>query len=82
MFYATIPSGNLTAMKPSFLYPVFSDTQRWLTYTYSQIKIILSSFPDSNGNPASRQRIANIQTQNCIPSLYMMNKKFPKTKKI
>lgn len=37
-------------MKTSFLYPILSDTQRWLIYSYYQIKMILSSFPGSNTN--------------------------------
>jgi hypothetical protein len=55
-FYVTIRSGSLTAMKTSFLYPILSDTQRWLTYAYYQIKMVLSSFPGSNTN---RRRILN-----------------------
>jgi hypothetical protein len=77
--YITLRSGNLTAMKTSFLYPILSDTQRWLTYSYYQIKMILSSFPGSNVNRRSNQTIANIQTKNCIPSFNMMNNKLKKT---
>jgi len=64
--YVTIRSGGLTAMKTSFLYPILSDTQRWLAYSYYQIKIILSSFPGSNVNRQLDQRITNIPTKNCI----------------
>lgn len=35
-------------MKTSFLSPILHDTQRWLTYSYYQIKMILSFFPGSN----------------------------------
>ncbi|CAF0883139.1 unnamed protein product [Adineta steineri] len=74
--YVTIRSGGLTAMKTSFLYPILNDTQRWLTYSYYQIKQILSSFPGSNVN---RHLNRTLQTKTCIPSIYLMNKKLKKT---
>jgi hypothetical protein len=77
--YVTIRSGGLTAMKTSFLYPILSDTQRWLTYSYYQIKMILSSFPGSNVNRHLNRRITNIPTKTCIPSFYMMTKKLKQT---
>ncbi len=63
--YVTIRSGRLTAMKTSFLYPILSDTQRWLTHAYHQIKIVLSSFPGSNKNHRSTQR-STIRLQKTI----------------
>ena len=66
-------------MKTSFLYPILNDTQRWLTYSYSQIKMILSSFPGSSVNRHLNPRITNFPTKNCIPSFYMMNKNLKKT---
>jgi hypothetical protein len=77
--YVTIRSGGLTATKTSFLYPILSDTQRWLTYTYYQIKQILSSFPGSNVNRHSNQKLTTIPSKNCIPSLFMMSNKLKTT---
>ena len=77
--YTAIRSGSLTAMKTSFLYPLLSDTQRWLSYTYYQIKMILSSFPGSNTNRHLSQRMLNLPKKNCISSLYQMDDRLKKT---
>lgn len=77
--YVTLRSGSLTAMKTSFLYPILSDTQRWLTYAYYQIKMILSSFPGSNASRQLRPRLTNTPTKACIPSFYTMSKRAKKS---
>ncbi|CAF1973512.1 unnamed protein product [Rotaria magnacalcarata] len=73
--YVTIRSGNLRATKTSFLYPILSDTQRWLTYSYYQIKMILSTFPGSSFSRNSKNRI---QTKGCFQTLNMINRKLKK----
>ncbi|CAF1387762.1 unnamed protein product [Adineta ricciae] len=77
--YVTIRSGGLTAMKTSYLYPILSDAQRWLTYTYYQIQIILSSFPGSKKTHRLNRNLTNIPTKTCIPSLHMMSSKLKRT---
>ncbi|CAF0774908.1 unnamed protein product [Rotaria sp. Silwood1] len=77
--YVTIRSGSLMVMKTSFLYPILSDTQRWLAYSYYQIKIILSSFPGSNVNRHLNKKLINIQTKTYNQSLNIINKKFEKS---
>jgi hypothetical protein len=77
--YVTIRSGGLTAMKTSFLLPILSDTQRWLTYSYYQIKMILSAFPGSTVSRRSGQRLTTIPTKTCISSFYKMSKKLKKS---
>lgn len=76
--YVTIRSGGLTATKTSFLYPILSDTQRWLTYAYHQIKTILASFPGSRESRRSNRRAAVVSTKTCVPSLYVMSGKLKK----
>jgi hypothetical protein len=77
--YVTIRSGGLTAMKASFLFPILTDIQRWLTYTFYQIKQILSAFP---GSSVSRQSAASSRRtapkKLCIPSFYAMNSQLKK----
>ncbi|CAF0758333.1 unnamed protein product [Rotaria sordida] len=77
--YVTIRSGSLMAMKTSFLYPILSDTQRWLAYSYYQIKMILASFPGSSVNRHSNKKVSNIQIKNDIQSLNIINKKLEKS---
>jgi hypothetical protein len=71
--YVTIRSGGLTAMKTSFLFPILSDTQRWLTYSYYQIKLILSAFPGSNESRRSVRASIQQPRKPCIPSFYTLN---------
>ncbi|UJR37280.1 hypothetical protein I4U23_029989 [Adineta vaga] len=76
--YITIRSGGLTAMRTSFLYPILSDTQRWLTYAYHQIQMILSFFPGSNKNHRLNRNLTNMPIKTCIPSFYMMTNRLRK----
>ena len=77
--YVTIRSGGLTTMKTSYLYPILSDTQRWLTYIYHQIQIILSLFPGSTKARRQNQNLTNTSTKTCIPSLNLMSSKLKRT---
>lgn len=79
ILYMTIRSGGLTAMKTSFLYPILSDTQRWLTYTCHQVKLILSAFPGSTNNRHLTDRLRSIPTKDCLPSIDQLAKQFQKT---
>lgn len=76
ILYMTIRSGGLTAMKTSFLYPILSDTQRWLTYTCHQMKLILSAFPGSTNN---RHSIDRSRSKDCLPSIDQLAERFEKT---
>ena len=71
--YVTIRSGGLTAVKTSFLFPILSDTQRWLTYAYYQIKLILSAFPGSNESRRSARASIQQARKPCIASFYTLN---------
>lgn len=77
--FIAIRSGGLTAMKTSFLYPILSDIQRWLSYTYSQIKILLSTFPGSSTNYSRNLKLLNQPTKPCIASLGKMTFESKKT---
>lgn len=67
------------AMKTSFLYPILADTQRWLVYSYYQIKEILSKFPGSSVSRNRNKQLKSIQTKGCIQTLTMINKKLEKS---
>ena len=56
--YTAIRSGGLKAMKTSFLYPILSDIQRWLTYTFTQTKLLLSTLPGSNTNRSRNEKLS------------------------
>ena len=77
--YVIIRSGSLIAMKTSFLHPILSDTQRWLIYSYSQIKLILGSFPGSNVNHRSSQNRTNTPAKNYIRPVNIIGNKLEKT---
>lgn len=79
ILYMTIRSGGLIVMKTSFLYPIFSDIQRWLAYTCYQIKHILSSFPGSMNNRHLTDRSRSIPNKACLPSIDQLVNQYEKS---